>query len=190
MLTRNQRAGINAAARNRDFMARTGLTYAGDKIWTEMEVATIRAAYPDYEAAQCALPHRSLKAIMSKARRSGITKPRRVWRPGEFSGIKPQYVGGTAMAEILPAVPAKTAPQVYSKASSRKVRRPRKPPKDTGLSIVDTVRRRAFDLRLSMADLDALVGSGSYFRRPRVEKWRHLNVAIKLLGGTIEVVGL
>lgn len=190
MLTRNQRAGINAAARGSDFMARTGVTYAGHKVWTSPEIETLRRQYPDYQAMAAALPHRTLSAIKTKTVRLKIARTRRVWAHSEFSSIKPPYAHGVRMAAILPAVPGKSAPQVYSKAASKKVRRPRRRPKLVGFAIVDAIRQRAFDLRLSMTDLDLMLGSKTYFRRPRSENWRLLHRAIVLLGGKVHVVGL
>src|SRR3546814_9658602 len=62
-------------------------------------------------------------------------------------------------------------------------RRPRRAPKQTGMLLVDSVRQRAFECRLSMRDLDAFVGKKHYFAGPRYIDWRALQRAIRILGG-------
>jgi hypothetical protein len=57
----------------------------------------------------------------------------------------------------------KTPKQIWSKASHMRYRRPRCPPKLTGHPLIDSLRRRAYDLRITMAELDAFVGRKRYF---------------------------
>src|SRR3546814_1456405 len=79
--------------------------------------------------------------------------------------------------------PGRSRRQIWSKASHMRCRRPRRAPKQTGMLLVDSVRQRAFECRLSMRDLDAFVGKKHYFAGPRYIDWRALQRAIRILGG-------
>lgn len=186
-LSRQQRAALNAAAVNRAYMARTGVTYSGQPLWTVMEIDTLRCLYPDYEALLLALPRRTREAIAKKAWRCGLAKPLRVWSDAEFSIMKPLYVQGVPISEILERLSGKTARQVWSKASHRKIRRPRRPPKTTGFEPIDAIRRRAFDLNMSMVDLDVMVGRRCYFKYPKRVDWKAVQRVLPHLGGAAVV---
>lgn len=185
-LSRQQLAALNAAAANRAYMARTGLTYSGQRLWTPKETSALRL-YPDYQALVRALPGRTRKAIEGKVWRSGLATPLRVWSETEFTVMKRLYTQGAVMAGILSQIPGKTAQQVWSKASSRGVRRPRRLPKSTGFAPVDAVRRRAFDLHISMTDLDVIAGRRSYFQSPRRTDWSAVQRVLPHLGGQAAV---
>jgi hypothetical protein len=186
-LSRQQRAALNAVMANRAYMRRTGLTYAGQRIWTTPEMETLRRLHPDYGALVGVLPGRTRKAIENKAQRLGLPKPRRVWSEAEFQLMKPLYVRGAPMRSILEHLPGKTAKQVWHKASSQGVRRPRHPPRITGLPQVDVVRQRAFGLCMSMAELEEAAGAPVYFRRPKRVNWSAMQRVLPELGGRIVV---
>jgi hypothetical protein len=131
---------------------------------------------------------RTTAPIQHKAQRLGLVRPLRIWSEGEFAAMKPLYVRGAPMAQILERLDDKTKQQVWSKAASRKLRRPRQAPCLTGFPVIDTIRRRAFDLNLSMADLDALVGRRRYFQRPRRLDWAAVQRILPHLGGCADVV--
>jgi len=63
-------------------------------------------------------------------------------------------------------------------------RRPRRAPKSTGMPLVDSIRARAFDLRITMTELDSYVARKRYFVSPRHMDWTALQRAMTLLGGT------
>lgn len=58
-----------------------------------------------------------------------------------------------------------------------------------GDPLVDAIRQRAFDLKISIADLDRSLGRGKIFRsaRRRLPSPRRLHDAVKALGGTLIV---
>jgi len=186
-LSRQQRAALNAAAINRAYMVRTGLTRSGQWLWTPKEVRVLWRLYPDYEALVRALPGRTRAAIECKVWRCGLARPLRVWSETEFGVMKPLYVRGAPMAAILEWLPGKRARQVWSKAAHHKIRRPRRPPRPTGFAAVDAVRRRAFDLHISVADLDAMAGRRGYFRRPGRTDWSAVQRVLPYLGGRAAV---
>lgn len=186
-LSRQQRAALNAVAVNRAYMMRTGLTYSGHRLWTATEIETLRRLHPDYRALDAALAGRTRYAIQHKARRIGLALSRRVWSEAEFYAMKPPYVQGAPMQDILDRCPGKTARQVWAKAARCGIRRPRRPLQPIGIGPVDAVRRRAFELRMSMGDLDEIAGSRSYFRRPQRLDWSALQRVLPSLGGHIVV---
>ncbi len=186
-LSRQQRAALNAAIVNRAYMRRTGLTYAGQRLWTTLEIETLRRLHPDYGALVGALPGRTRKAIETKAQSLRLPEPRQVWSEPEFQLMKPLYVQGVPMRTILEGLPGKTAKQVWAKAFGRSIRRPRRPPRTTGLAPVDAVRQRAFELCMSMVELDEAAGGRAYFRRPRRVNWSAVQRVLPQLGGRIAV---
>lgn len=131
---------------------RTGCTIAGDPVWTETEIANLRRCYPDHEAAQAALPRRTLKAIATKARRLGLVPPRCVWTEEEAFRLRKPYMAGVPIADLIEMFPGRSRSQIWKKAQSMGYRRPRRPPKLTGMPLIDSVRHRAFECRLSMTD--------------------------------------
>ena len=63
-------------------------------------------------------------------------------------------------------------------------RMPRRQPKPTGLLLVDSVRQRAFYLRITMTELDSFIGRKRYFVGARHVDWAAIQRAMVLLGGT------
>lgn len=162
---------------------RTGCTIAGDPVWTEAEIAALRSAHPDFSAATAALSRRSPVAISHKARQLGLCSPRRVWTEDEGIRLRRPYVSGISIAEIALMFPDKSRRQIWHKAHHLGYRRPRRAPRLTGMPLVDSIRQRAFEYRVSMTDLDAFVGHKYYFVSPRYVNWRALQKAMQILGG-------
>jgi len=68
-------------------------------------------------------------------------------------------------------------------------RRPRKPPKATGLMADDTVRARAFTHRLTLRDLADLSRTRGYFlRKPFRTNWKNIGKAVETLEGSMSIV--
>lgn len=186
-LSSAQRGAINAAAVNRTYMRRTGLTYAGQKLWTEAEEGLVRQHHPDYATLVRLLPGRTRRAIENKAQRLGVARDHRIWSDLDERVMRPAYVRGDPINDIVALLDGKTKKQVWAKAAKRKIRRPRRRPKLLNLPVVDDVRQRAFDLQLTMRDLDEIAGSRRYFRKPNYYNWKALDAAVRWLGGTAQV---
>lgn len=185
ILSRNQRAAINAAASTRIFHARTGFTRAGQRLWTEEELAVLRQHYPDPVKCHDAIPLRTWAAIKGKALRLGLARPLRVWLHCEEQVVRRDYPSERLVVDIATAV-AKTDRQVWGKANSKRLRRPRKRPLPARDPLVEAIRQRAFDLSISLADLDRDLGHGSRFRIRRSARSNRLTVqAVKILGGRL-----
>lgn len=97
--------------------------------------------------------------------------------------MRKPYVAGVPMAELLEMFPGKSRSQIWKKAFHMGYRRPRCAPKPTGMPLVDSIRKRAFECRLSMTDLDVFVGRTRYFVSPRHLDWLALQRAMVILGG-------
>jgi hypothetical protein len=170
-------------------MAKSGFTLAGRKLWSNAEIKLLRRFYPDYARAFAALPGRSHGAVKSKVFRLGITRPLRIWSDEDLRRLKAPYRRGMSIHAICALLPGKSAKQIWSRAAYSGWRRPRKPPKVTGLKPYDAVRTRAFAYRMSMRDLATSSGTGGYFlRRPSGNNWKKIGKAVALLEGSLSVV--
>jgi hypothetical protein len=170
-------------------MAKYGTTLAGQKLWTSVEIERLRRGYPDYRRACSALPDRTLNAIKSKAFRLRITRPLRVWSDEDLERLKGPYRQGMPMQEMRALFTDKTARQIWRRASHSGWRRPRKPPKTTGLTADDTVRARAFAHRLTLRDLADLSRTRGYFlRKPSRTNWKNIDKAVNVLEGSMSIV--
>jgi len=163
---------------------RTGHTIAGDPVWTELELNLIRQLYPDRQAMAAALSRRTEAAIAHMARKIGLVPPLRVWSDTDAARLRRPYVAGIPVGELTGLFPGKTKRQIWGKASAMRYHRPRRPPKPTGMPLVDSIRARAFELYITMTDLDAFVSRKRYFIGPRHMDWTALQRAMTLLGGT------
>ena len=186
-LSRAQIAGLMGGARARAYAERTGWTYGGDKVWTAEEIATLRRLYPDYRALETVLHDRTRRAIEHKAARLGIARRLRIWRPDEETRLRPPYVRGVPVSEILPLLNDKSAKQTWGKANHLKLKRPRRRPKSTGLPLIDEIRNRAFDLNISMRELDEIAGGKGLLRGPKRERWTAIGRAVRALDGELVV---
>ncbi len=183
--SRSIRRGIDGAHNLRKHMHRTGRTPAGHFLWTQDELDILGDLWPDKAALVVALSRRTLGAICKKACDQGLTTPRQFWQSDEKGRMVPPYKAGEPIAVVVERVQTRTKRQIYSKASHLKVRRPRRPPKPTGMRIVDLIRERAFAKGYTMRELDEWVGRRKYFVRPRkFDPWS-ISRALKILGGDL-----
>lgn len=186
-LSRAQRAGVNGAAVMREWMRRHGTTLSGQPLWSELEIALLREHYPDYATLVRLLPHRTRKAIEMKVAKLGLARPLRIWADGEVRRFKPPYQDGTSVTNILPLLNQKSANQLYAAAWKRQISRPRRRPKLVGIPILDSVRQRAFDMNISLRELDEATGQKKYFSHPTSIRWTAVERAIRVLGGKFVV---
>jgi hypothetical protein len=177
--------GLRGKATLLKHIYKTGYTIAGRKVWTTEEMEILYRLHPDYTALLNALPGRTLKAIKRKAGSCGLFPSRQIWTPDEKRQLPKPYKAGLAINELLILLPGKTKKQIWAKASNMKIRRPRRPPRYTGLLLVDPIRQRAFEEGYYMADLDSWVGYKHYFGSPRYVSWQAIDAAMSILGGKL-----
>jgi hypothetical protein len=100
----------------------------------------------------------------------------------------PPYKAGEPIAVVVEKVQTRNKRQIYSKASHLKIKRPLKPPKPTGMRIVDLIRERAFDQGYTMAELGEWVSRPRYFISPSKLDPIAVGRALNILGGSIVAV--
>lgn len=161
---------VVAGERNRLRMLKTGVTFSGLKIWTEDEIAILieRIGTMPYKEIMAYLPGRSGPSIGTKARKLGLLKAKPHWSDSDIAKLRKLYQRGT-LEELERSFPKRSMKAIKSAALSRYFKRPLRPYKPTGKPLVDSVLKRAFQLRLSLLDLDEMCESGRYFRN---QTWR------------------
>ena len=182
--------GAASAYRARERMARTGRTPSGHWLWTKKEDDIVGALYPDYKALRKALRRRTYYALTARARRLDVVKRRHVWLGTEISRMRRMYPTA-AQQELMAAFPDVSWEAIKTKARNIRVRRARRKLTTTGHPLIDQIRDRAFDLHLSMVDLDAMAGTKRYFQQAA---WRKGSFnrkaalrAVEALGGKVSV---
>jgi hypothetical protein len=179
-LARNVQSGLRSKAR----MLRNGYTMGGQKLWSEEETQVLWRYAGDYASMQRALPNRTAVAIERKCAKVGL--PRRhihLWTAGEITKLKRLYLHASA-EEISAAFPHSTWENIRQAARYHgAVRARRLPYKPTGNPALDEVRKRCFEIRWTMGDLDKAARTGTYFRRCG---WIGKKINHRALGRAIE----
>ncbi|MBZ3693263.1 hypothetical protein [Phyllobacterium calauticae] len=177
------------AIRTRDQIRRIGFVN-GYPLWTDEEDAHCRRLYPNYNALERVLSRRTRQAIVKRCWVLGITRHVHRWTDTERSRLRSLYQSAS-WAEIDKAFPFSTRSKTRAVAKSYGFRRPRRPYKPTGFEIIDCLRDRAFVLKFTMPDLDAMSRGKKYFTKA---KWRRgkidaaiISRAAKALGGRLEI---
>jgi len=141
-----------------------GRTPRGHWLWTKNEDALVRELYPDYDALQKALRRRTYNALRARARTLDVVKRRHTWLGAEISRLRRMYPKA-ARQELMVFFPDVSWEAIKAMAHRVGVRRERRKLVSTGHPLIDRIRDRAFDLNISMVDLDAMAGTKKYFRK-------------------------
>lgn len=171
-------------------MRRQGATMAGQDLWTEDELAVLRALAPDYDLIKLHLKNRSRRAIRHKCAVIGLCRPIHLWTGTEIVKLRRLYPSASK-AEIIAAFPFSTWAQIKSAARRYGFRRDRPPFIRSGNLLMDMILDRCEAIGWSYADLDDECGTGQYFQN---RCWRKYPVnsraalkAIAVLGGVVSV---
>lgn len=179
-------------ARMRDTLRRTGFTLSGKKLWTDDEVAVLKAYAPDYDECVRRLPHRTRKAVMCQAHLRGLGARRPDWTMTDIAKLRKLFPMASKSA-LLAAFPTRTWHGIEQAARTHGAKRDRSPLKITGFPILDQIKARTQEIGWTMKDLDAEARTGNYFDRQSYRRALHqpspekLVRAILALGGTIEI---
>jgi hypothetical protein len=184
--------GLQGAEALRRHRVRTGKTGRGHDLWTNGDTETLLRLYPDYEAAQKALPGRTLAALKKHAYDKGIARGRHIWTAAEIARMRKLAAAGAQRKEIIAAFAPLSKNQIVGALAHYQIRRSRPPFKPTGHALLDAIRSRCLELRWSMMDLDAIAHTGNYFTR---QQWygkaavnlEHAAKAIRALGDTFAI---
>lgn len=182
--------GTATAQRSRERMRRIGATPKGHALWTKRDDQTIRAIYPNYVLLVKMLSPRTFKAIKARALGLGVATKRHVWRNSEVSLLRKCYPT-SSRDELCAVFPGFTFYALERKAYHLGLRKNRRKFKTTGYPLVDAIRSRAFELNLTMVDVDALARTKRYFQ---TGAWSSGNFnkracvkAVEALGGQVHV---
>lgn len=177
--------GAASAFRARERMARTGRTPKGHWLWTKKEDDIVREFYPDYKVLRRKLRRRTYDAIKSRARTLNVAHRRHIWLASEVSRLRRLYPKADRL-DILAAFPGLRWRQIAGKANHICVYRHRKGLCRTGHPLIDHIRDRAFELNMSMVDLDAVARTKKYFQKAG---WANGNLNRKALVRAVEALG-
>lgn len=187
ILSEQQRRSINGTAALMAKMARTGLTPAGQPIWSEAEIAALRSAWPDRRLARKLLPSRTVKAIEHKTARLGLTRKRTVWSAADVDGLRPRYPTHESVGSIAASFD-KTKKQTWTKGHHVRLRRPPRRPLPARDPMMCAVRQRAFALGISLEGLDRDVRrQGRFQNRKSPRDLLAIQRALAMLGGRFVV---
>lgn len=174
---------LKQSYRAKEQMLRAGRSPTGP-LWTAREDETIRGLYPDYNAVVRALKRRTLVAVRTRAMKLGITKRRYPWTVAEIYRLRRLYPKQTA-AQLQVSFPGVRPAQLRQMANLRGITKDRRPLPLTGIPVIDAIRRRAFELNLSMIDVDEMARTGIYFQCSR---WRYSGVRLVQVCRAIEAL--
>jgi len=182
--------GIDTAERNRERIRRTGRTPNGHAVWTSREDQVVREFFPDYSRMRRLLRRRSRKAVEARACFLKLTRQNHYWTTNELNRLRRRWRDATR-EELINEFPRHPWASIRTKATRFGVRRRPRILKPTGKPMLDEIRRRATDLKISLSELDRICRTGTFFEKssqcwePRRNVWLP---AIAALGGRVEIV--
>jgi hypothetical protein len=188
----NQWCGLDASDRARARIQFEGRTPSGHPIWTHEEDEIVRSLYPNYVAMRHRLRRRSMQALQSRAMILKLTRPQSLWTANEVTKLRRRWKLALR-SELEAEFPRHSWSSIQNKGKTFGFRRRPWVPKSTGNPLIDRIRSRACDLKLSMSDLDEFCNGGrAYFKKTSrgIGKPRSniLMRAIEMLDGHIEIV--
>lgn len=153
--------------------------------WTLKEHEVVVSYWPDTKAIRTRLPHRSVRAIRAFAGRCNLTTGRHIWTAAEDSKLRRMAAAGSSRKDIA-AEMGMSVKQVAGRMSYARIPVARKPPAPSKNPLVNAVRQRAFELNMSMIDLDRSLGDRKIFQQAAGKQKvgrAHIERAVKALGG-------
>ena len=158
--------------------------------WTLKEHEVLVSHWPDVNTIRRRLPHRTVRAIRGFAGKCNLLTNRHIWTAAEDTKLKKLAANGhnrKAIANELGLSVGQVAGRLRYTGTHIASQRPA-PSADP---LVDAVRLRAYEMKLSLADLDRSLGTRKIFQqaagRQRV-KLAHIQKAVRALGGTFTIV--
>ncbi|MDX8438375.1 hypothetical protein [Mesorhizobium australafricanum] len=162
-----------------------------DNTWTFNESELLREHWPDTAKLRKLLPHRTERALQHMAKRCGLIPPKEqnIWTGAQDKTLTRMAAAGATREEIATEL-GLTVIQVANRLNYRGINLTKRPPKSYGDPLVDEIRRRAFDLKMSVTDLDRSLGTRRIFTnawKGRRIKATHIHRAVKALGGELKI---
>lgn len=162
-----------------------------DDSWTYRETEVLHEHWPDMAALRKLLPHRSEKAIKRMAQKCGAAPPKEqhVWTGAQDKRLRALAADGTPIKLIAKELDLRPL-QVTNRLQYTGVRIARRPPGLCGDDLADAVRLRAFQMNISIRDLDRSLGRHRIFEKAVTRKHvlpNHIEKAVKALGGRLTI---
>ncbi|MER8979229.1 hypothetical protein [Mesorhizobium sp. M0870] len=162
-----------------------------DEAWLMVEGELLRKHWPDIQLLRKHLPHRSELAIRHMAKRCGLIadKIQHIWTMAQDSKLRRFAAEGRDRKTIAQEL-GLTVAQVANRLLYKKINIAKMPPVPTGDHLVDAIKRRAFDLRISTIDLDRSLGNRRVFRNASKRKSvapARIHQAVRALGGRLVI---
>ena len=164
---------------------------SGRNSWSLMELDTLKRHWPDLRLLKKRLPIRTVPAIKAKAGSCGLTpgRPNHIWTAREHSDLKRMAAAGRTRRQIASHL-GLTVRQVANRLQYAGIQMPRRRPVTSGNPLLDAVRHRAFDMNMSMRDLDRSLGYKGRFSRCFPGKpisMFSIQRAVRALGGRLRI---
>lgn len=163
-----------------------------DDSWTYRETEVLRGHWPDMAAMRKLLPHRTKTAIRHMAAKCGAAQPKNqhIWTGAEDKRLKALAAAGASRKEMATALGLSPI-QIQNRLRYACIQVAKRPPMSCGDELADAIRQRAFQMNMTMRDLDRSLGNRQIFqhavgkRRIRAD---HIDRAVKALGGRMTIV--
>lgn len=173
------------------FEPRPARIVRSDNTWTFNESELLRKHWPNMQLVRKLLPHRTERAIKYMAKRCGLIPPKEqnVWTGAQDKTLRRMAAAGNSRKEIAAEL-GLTVGQVANRLLYRKINLAKRPPVQIGNELLDQIRRRAFDLNMSIADLDRSLGKRTIFQtawKGRHISPKHIHRAVIALGGEMKI---
>lgn len=162
-----------------------------DDTWTLAEGELLRKHWPDVDLLRRHLPHRTEGAIRHMAKKCGLLpdKQQHIWTIAQDSKLRRFAAEGLDRKTIACEL-GLTVAQVANRLLYKRINIAKRPPSLTGDVLVDAIRRRAFEMRMSSRDLDRSLGNkkvfGNCMNGKRIAPAR-IHEAVKALGGRLVI---
>ncbi|MEW9838716.1 hypothetical protein [Mesorhizobium marinum] len=149
--------------------------------WTLKEHEVVMSHWPEVDAIKQRLPHRTVGAIWAFAAKCNLKTSRHVWTAPADAKMRKLAADGCSRVEIAKAL-GLTAKQVGRRAEYTRTAIRRRPPAPSRNPLVDAVRQRAFDLNMSLIDLDRSLGDRKIFQHAAGnQNVKHVHIRAGLL---------
>lgn len=162
-------------------------------LWTEAEDELVRQHFQNRRALEAMLPYRTAGAIKSRVRDLGLTLNMNFVAITAKDAMRIRQLSKTCNSyqQIADSLGKKVS-TIRMHMKTRGIYTSKPEPKITGFPLVDAIRQRAFQLKITLRDFDRSLGSRSrYFSKANESRkisHRQIDHAAKALGGRLVIV--
>lgn len=163
-----------------------------DDSWTFVESEVLRELWPDVGAIKKRMPYRSELAVRAMAKRCGLIPDsnRHIWTGAEEKKLRQMAADGLTRQQIATELNLSIS-QVSAHMLNRRIHMPKRAPAPAKDPLAHAIRQRAFQLNMTISDLDRSLGRHQVFANATSNAGInpvHIHRAVKALGGKLAVV--